>query len=88
MYAAILTSSVRMIYDKLCNWIHGSIKNLLQLFSFQIITDGTKDGISCGNSLADQAFFDALSSNTAQTSSAAKSSNQVGLQLGMAVLLI
>ncbi|OXB66557.1 hypothetical protein ASZ78_010836 [Callipepla squamata] len=58
-----------------CNsWKH---KNLLQLFSFQIITDGTKDGISCGNSLADQAFFDALSSNTAQTSSAAKSSNQV-----------
>ncbi|XP_052528513.1 sorting nexin-9 isoform X1 [Tympanuchus pallidicinctus] len=43
----------------------------------EIITDGTKDGISCGNSLADQAFFDALSSNTAQTSSAAKSSNQV-----------
>ncbi|OXB83726.1 UNVERIFIED_CONTAM: hypothetical protein H355_013081 [Colinus virginianus] len=43
----------------------------------EIITDGTKDGISCGNSLADQAFFDALSSNTAQTSSAAKSSNQI-----------
>ncbi|XP_040524904.1 sorting nexin-9 isoform X11 [Gallus gallus] len=50
----------------------------------EIITDGTKDGISCGNSLADQAFFDALSSNTAQTSSAAKSSNQVGLQVNNA----
>ncbi|KAM7117046.1 sorting nexin-9 isoform 2-T2 [Ciconia maguari] len=42
----------------------------------EIITEGTKDGISCGNSLADQAFFDSLSSNTAQTNSAAKSSNQ------------
>ncbi|NXF53404.1 SNX9 protein, partial [Oceanites oceanicus] len=42
----------------------------------EIITEGAKDGISCGNSLADQAFFDSLSSNTAQTSSAAKSSNQ------------
>ncbi|XP_075002140.1 sorting nexin-9 isoform X1 [Calonectris borealis] len=42
----------------------------------EIITDGAKDGISCGNSLADQAFFDSLSSNTAQTNSAAKSSNQ------------
>lgn len=54
-------------------------KNLLQLFPFQIITDSTKDGLSCGNSLADQAFFDSLSSNTAQTNSAAKSSNQVRL---------
>uniref|UniRef100_A0A8B9ZNE1 Sorting nexin 9 n=1 Tax=Anas zonorhyncha TaxID=75864 RepID=A0A8B9ZNE1_9AVES len=42
----------------------------------EIITDSTKDGLSCGNSLADQAFFDSLSSNTAQTNSAAKSSNQ------------
>ncbi|KFQ13044.1 Sorting nexin-9, partial [Leptosomus discolor] len=42
----------------------------------EIITEGAKDGISCGNSLADQAFFDSLSSNTAQTNSAAKSSNQ------------
>uniref|UniRef100_A0A8B9SWP6 Sorting nexin n=1 Tax=Anas platyrhynchos TaxID=8839 RepID=A0A8B9SWP6_ANAPL len=45
----------------------------------EIITDSTKDGLSCGNSLADQAFFDSLSSNTAQTNSAAKSSNQVRL---------
>ncbi|KAM6432923.1 sorting nexin-9 isoform 2-T2 [Rhynochetos jubatus] len=42
----------------------------------EIITEGAKDGISCGNSLADQAFFDSLSSNTAQTNSAAKSTNQ------------
>ncbi|XP_057262571.1 sorting nexin-9 isoform X2 [Pezoporus wallicus] len=42
----------------------------------EIITEGAKDGITCGNSLADQAFFDSLSSNTAQTNSAAKSSNQ------------
>ncbi|XP_008937853.1 PREDICTED: sorting nexin-9 isoform X2 [Merops nubicus] len=42
----------------------------------EIITEGAKDGISCGNSLADQAFFDSLSSNTAQTNSAATSSNQ------------
>nr|XP_009934365.1 PREDICTED: sorting nexin-9 isoform X2 [Opisthocomus hoazin] len=42
----------------------------------EIITEGAKDGISCGNSLADQAFFDSLSSNTAQTNAAAKSSNQ------------
>ncbi|XP_074752608.1 sorting nexin-9 isoform X3 [Athene noctua] len=42
----------------------------------EIITEGAKDGISCGNSLADQAFFDSLSSNTTQTNSAAKSSNQ------------
>ncbi|NWZ53796.1 SNX9 protein, partial [Haliaeetus albicilla] len=42
----------------------------------EIITEGAKDGISCGNSLADQAFFDSLSSNTAQTNSAAKSGNQ------------
>uniref|UniRef100_A0A8C5TCB1 Sorting nexin n=1 Tax=Malurus cyaneus samueli TaxID=2593467 RepID=A0A8C5TCB1_9PASS len=45
----------------------------------EIITEGAKDGISCGNSLADQAFFDSLSSNTAQTNSAAKSSNQASL---------
>ncbi|NXH41616.1 SNX9 protein, partial [Dicaeum eximium] len=45
----------------------------------EIITEGTKDGISCGNSLADQAFFDSLSSNTAQTNSAAKSSNQASI---------
>ncbi|KAM6126802.1 sorting nexin-9 isoform 2-T2 [Pterocles gutturalis] len=42
----------------------------------EIITEGAKDGISCGNSLADQAFFDSLSSNTAQTNAAAKSSIQ------------
>ncbi|KAM6280498.1 sorting nexin-9 isoform 2-T3 [Porphyrio hochstetteri] len=42
----------------------------------EIITEGAKDGISCGNSLADQAFFDSLSSNTAQTNAAAKGSNQ------------
>ncbi|XP_026701473.1 sorting nexin-9 isoform X2 [Athene cunicularia] len=42
----------------------------------EIITEGAKDGISCGNSLADQAFFDSLSSNTTQTNSAAKSGNQ------------
>ncbi|KAM6355053.1 sorting nexin-9 isoform 2-T2 [Podargus strigoides] len=42
----------------------------------EIITESAKDGISCGNSLADQAFFDSLSSNTAQTNAAAKSSNQ------------
>ncbi|KAM6082006.1 sorting nexin-9 [Chlamydotis macqueenii] len=42
----------------------------------EIISEGAKDGISCGNSLADQAFFDSLSSNTAQTNAAAKSSNQ------------
>ncbi|NXW46517.1 SNX9 protein, partial [Nyctiprogne leucopyga] len=42
----------------------------------EIITEGAKDGISCGNSLADQAFFDSLSSNTAQTNTAAKSNNQ------------
>ncbi|XP_009880625.1 PREDICTED: sorting nexin-9 isoform X2 [Charadrius vociferus] len=42
----------------------------------EILTEGAKDGVSCGNSLADQAFFDSLSSNTAQTNSAAKSSNQ------------
>ncbi|XP_068866700.1 sorting nexin-9 isoform X2 [Aphelocoma coerulescens] len=45
----------------------------------EIITEGAKDGISCGNSLADQAFFDSLSSNTAQTNSAAKSSNQASI---------
>ncbi|XP_066171627.1 sorting nexin-9 isoform X2 [Sylvia atricapilla] len=45
----------------------------------EIITEGSKDGISCGNSLADQAFFDSLSSNTAQTNSAAKSSNQASI---------
>ncbi|XP_071405349.1 sorting nexin-9 isoform X2 [Pithys albifrons albifrons] len=45
----------------------------------EIITEGGKDGISCGNSLADQAFFDSLSSNTAQTNSAAKSSNQASV---------
>ncbi|XP_036236576.1 sorting nexin-9 isoform X2 [Molothrus ater] len=45
----------------------------------EIITEGAKDGISCGNSLADQAFFDSLSSSTAQTNSAAKSSNQASL---------
>ncbi|XP_058691294.1 sorting nexin-9 isoform X2 [Poecile atricapillus] len=45
----------------------------------EIITEGSKDGISCGNSLADQAFFDSLSSNTPQTSSAAKSSNQANI---------
>lgn len=55
------------------------MKHLLQPLPFQIITEGAKDGISCGNSLADQAFFDSLSSNTAQTNSAAKSSNQVCL---------
>ncbi|XP_067149706.1 sorting nexin-9 isoform X2 [Apteryx mantelli] len=43
----------------------------------EIINEGAKDGITCGNSLADQAFFDSLSSNTAQTNSAAKSNNQV-----------
>ncbi|NWX91265.1 SNX9 protein, partial [Nothoprocta pentlandii] len=43
----------------------------------EIINEGAKDGNTCGNSLADQAFFDSLSSNTAQTSSSAKSSNQV-----------
>ncbi|XP_069708164.1 sorting nexin-9 isoform X2 [Phaenicophaeus curvirostris] len=42
----------------------------------EIISEGAKDGISCGNSLADQAFFDSLSSSTAQTNAAAKSSNQ------------
>ncbi|NXN10553.1 SNX9 protein, partial [Indicator maculatus] len=42
----------------------------------EIITEGAKEEITCGNSLADQAFFDSLSSNTAQTNSAAKSSNQ------------
>ncbi|XP_032538958.1 sorting nexin-9 isoform X5 [Chiroxiphia lanceolata] len=45
----------------------------------EIITEGAKDGISCGNSLADQAFFDSLSSNTAQTNSAAKSTNQASI---------
>ncbi|XP_015477896.1 sorting nexin-9 isoform X2 [Parus major] len=45
----------------------------------EIITEGSKDGISCGNSLADQAFFDSLSSNTPQTNSAAKSSNQANI---------
>ncbi|KAL9863020.1 sorting nexin-9 isoform 2-T2 [Geothlypis trichas] len=45
----------------------------------EIITEGAKDGISCGNSLADQAFFDSLSSSTAQTNSAAKSSNQASI---------
>ncbi|XP_030800830.1 sorting nexin-9 isoform X2 [Camarhynchus parvulus] len=45
----------------------------------EIITEGAQDGISCGNSLADQAFFDSLSSNTAQTNSAAKSSNQASI---------
>ncbi|XP_056342239.1 sorting nexin-9 isoform X2 [Oenanthe melanoleuca] len=45
----------------------------------EIITEGAKDGIGCGNSLADQAFFDSLSSNTAQTNSAAKSSNQASI---------
>ncbi|XP_050828883.1 sorting nexin-9 isoform X2 [Serinus canaria] len=45
----------------------------------EIITEAAKDGISCGNSLADQAFFDSLSSNTAQTNSAAKSSNQASI---------
>ncbi|XP_002196226.6 sorting nexin-9 isoform X1 [Taeniopygia guttata] len=45
----------------------------------EIITEGAKDGLSCGNSLADQAFFDSLSSNTAQTNSAAKSSNQASI---------
>ncbi|XP_062428404.1 sorting nexin-9 isoform X2 [Rhea pennata] len=43
----------------------------------EIINEGAKDGITCGNSLADQAFFDSLSSNTAQTNSAAKSNSQV-----------
>uniref|UniRef100_A0A8C4JHT0 Sorting nexin n=2 Tax=Dromaius novaehollandiae TaxID=8790 RepID=A0A8C4JHT0_DRONO len=43
----------------------------------EIINEGAKDGITCGNSLADQAFFDSLSSNTAQNNSAAKSNNQV-----------
>ncbi|XP_068253246.1 sorting nexin-9 isoform X2 [Nyctibius grandis] len=42
----------------------------------EILAEGAKDGISCGNSLADQAFFDSLSSNTAQTNAAPKSSNQ------------
>lgn len=70
-----------IIYDKQHNLINGSMKNLLQLFLFQIITEGAKDGISCGNSLADQAFFDSLSSNTAQTNSAAKSGNQVCLMV-------
>ncbi|XP_068040785.1 sorting nexin-9 isoform X2 [Anomalospiza imberbis] len=45
----------------------------------EIITEGAKDGVSCGNSLADQAFFDSLSSNTAQTNSGAKSSNQASI---------
>ncbi|NXF76931.1 SNX9 protein, partial [Sclerurus mexicanus] len=45
----------------------------------EIITEGAKDSISCGNSLADQAFFDSLSSNTAQTNSAAKSSHQASI---------
>ncbi|XP_039425161.1 sorting nexin-9 isoform X2 [Corvus cornix cornix] len=45
----------------------------------EIITEGAKDGISCGNSLADQAFFDSLSSNTVQSNSAAKSSNQASI---------
>ncbi|XP_051657523.1 sorting nexin-9 isoform X2 [Manacus candei] len=45
----------------------------------EIITEGAKDGISCGNSLADQAFFDSLSSNTTQTNSAAKSTNQASI---------
>lgn len=85
MYAAILKNSgmnVRMIiYDEQHYLINHnrSMKNILQFFLFQIITEGAKDGISCGNSLADQAFFDSLSSNTAQTNSAAKSSNQVCL---------
>ncbi|NXE49198.1 SNX9 protein, partial [Casuarius casuarius] len=43
----------------------------------EIINEGAKDGITCGNSLADQAFFDSLSSNRAQNNSAAKSNNQV-----------
>ena len=74
--------NVRMIiYDKQHSLINGNMKNLLQLLPFQIITEGAKDGISCGNSLADQAFFDSLSSNTAQTNSAAKSSNQVCLMV-------
>ncbi|XP_053794849.1 sorting nexin-9 isoform X2 [Vidua chalybeata] len=45
----------------------------------EIITEGAKDGVSCGNSLADQAFFDSLSSNIVQTNSAAKSSNQASI---------
>ncbi|NXO71052.1 SNX9 protein, partial [Phainopepla nitens] len=45
----------------------------------EIITEGAKDSISCGNSLADQAFFDSLSTNTAQTNSAAKSSHQASI---------
>jgi len=81
--ATILTASdmnvmLFIVYNH-PNLISRSMKNLLLLFPFQIITEGAKDGISCGNSLADQAFFDSLSSNTAQTNAAAKSSNQVCL---------
>ncbi|NXM35758.1 SNX9 protein, partial [Oxyruncus cristatus] len=42
----------------------------------EIIAESAKDGISCDNSLADQAFFDYLSSDIAQTNSAAKRTNQ------------
>uniref|UniRef100_A0A7M4G2Q3 Sorting nexin n=1 Tax=Crocodylus porosus TaxID=8502 RepID=A0A7M4G2Q3_CROPO len=35
------------------------------------------NGFTCGNSTADQAFFDSLSSNTAKVNSADKSNNQV-----------
>uniref|UniRef100_A0A452HDG5 Sorting nexin n=1 Tax=Gopherus agassizii TaxID=38772 RepID=A0A452HDG5_9SAUR len=37
----------------------------------------TESGFPCGNSVADQAFFDSLSSSTAQINSAAKNNNQV-----------
>ncbi|XP_059570424.1 sorting nexin-9 isoform X4 [Alligator mississippiensis] len=43
----------------------------------EILLESAKDGFTCGNSTADQAFFDSLSSNTAQVNSADKSNNQV-----------
>uniref|UniRef100_A0A8D0G1Q2 Sorting nexin n=1 Tax=Sphenodon punctatus TaxID=8508 RepID=A0A8D0G1Q2_SPHPU len=44
----------------------------------EILNEGAKDGFSCGNTIADQAFFDSLSSSTAQSNStAAKPNNQI-----------
>ena len=48
----------------------------------QILPSDGKDQFACGNSVADQAFFDSLSASTAQANaSAANSNNQVNRSL-------
>jgi hypothetical protein len=57
------------------------MKVIVVLSNIQILPSDGKDQVSCGNSVADQAFLDSLSASVAQAnSSAANSNNQVCLR--------